>query len=222
MLIIKITLYIHLKAHTLFWNISCYFRALFKKKKKTIKRRVASVFIQTSCHTADMVIFWFCHLGFHPSGSEVGWNPNNLLKIWICEALCLVIPSSLLTLRRGEASLAFRRGKRWFKGAFSCDGGGQEAWVEGGLGPSKTRQGSWRSWELPGSMKRWGPTLGGTGHWSAPAVPWASAKGTVFIVTKCHSTQGRIFKDSLDEWKLLVAPCFLKSVMTGIWSAPPL
>ena len=53
-----------------------------------------------------------------------------------------MIPSSLLTLRRGEeASLAFRRGKRWLKSAFSCDGGGQEAWVEGGLGPSKTRQG---------------------------------------------------------------------------------
>ena len=54
-----------------------------------------------------------------------------------------MIPSSLLTLRRGEeASLAFRRGKRWLKSASSCDGGGQEAWVEGGLGPSKTRQGS--------------------------------------------------------------------------------
>lgn len=39
------------------------------------------------------------------------------------------------------------------------------------------------------------------------------AKGTVFIVPKCHSTQGRIFKDSLDEW---IAPCFLKCVMTGI------
>ena len=49
--------------------------------------------------------------------------------------------------------------------------------------------------------------------WPYPGPP---AKGTVFIVTKCHSTQGRIFKDSLDEWKLLVAPCFPKCVMTGI------
>lgn len=38
----------------------------------------------------------------------------------------------------------------------------------------------------------------------------------LFIVTKCRSTQGRIFKDSLDEWELLVAPCFLKCVMAGI------
>lgn len=160
-----------------------------------------------------------------PLRIRIGQEPEKLLvNTQICEQFCLVtLPKLKVSLNYGER---WRRPNRlqkktvlfWRALPLWC------RWRESlgrGVGwATKARQGSWHSWELPESLERGDQSLEGRIHPSA--IPGATAKWTVFIVTKCHSTQGRIFKESLDEWELLVTPCFLKCVMTGIWAVPSL